>query len=149
MSTPPIGGETVILHSHADTPADFVSVTEPLSKVYSQTSRTSLLGASFDPSFRRDIEGFRAREGYVTPTPKPARRKMYIPNSLWTWSFSIVTLIQTIITLALEWYVNQSLIPPFFLSHLYYSPDHVTDGGPDTVMFLQTFSFNSNQKPTE
>ncbi|PLB46661.1 hypothetical protein P170DRAFT_362077 [Aspergillus steynii IBT 23096] len=30
---------------------------------------------------------------------------MYIPNSLWTWSFAIVTLIQTIITLALESYV--------------------------------------------
>ncbi|THC90570.1 hypothetical protein EYZ11_009971 [Aspergillus tanneri] len=27
---------------------------------------------------------------------------MYRPNSLWTWSFAIVTLIQTIITLALE-----------------------------------------------
>ncbi|PWY82851.1 hypothetical protein BO70DRAFT_30547 [Aspergillus heteromorphus CBS 117.55] len=30
---------------------------------------------------------------------------MYRPNSLWTWSFCIVTLIQTIITLALECYV--------------------------------------------
>ncbi|KAA8642379.1 uncharacterized protein ATNIH1004_011323 [Aspergillus tanneri] len=30
---------------------------------------------------------------------------MYRPNSLWTWSFAIVTLIQTIITLALECYV--------------------------------------------
>ncbi|KAL4961681.1 uncharacterized protein BDV14DRAFT_192129 [Aspergillus stella-maris] len=30
---------------------------------------------------------------------------MYKPNSLWTWSFAIVTFIQTIITLALECYV--------------------------------------------
>ncbi|PYH64618.1 uncharacterized protein BO88DRAFT_157799 [Aspergillus vadensis CBS 113365] len=30
---------------------------------------------------------------------------MYRPNSLWTWSFCIVTLVQTIITLALESYV--------------------------------------------
>ncbi|KAI9043067.1 uncharacterized protein KD926_004570 [Aspergillus affinis] len=30
---------------------------------------------------------------------------MYMPNSLWTWSFVIVTLIQTIVTLALECYV--------------------------------------------
>ncbi|PYH44829.1 uncharacterized protein BP01DRAFT_57366 [Aspergillus saccharolyticus JOP 1030-1] len=30
---------------------------------------------------------------------------MYRPNSLWTWSFCIVTLVQTIITLALECYV--------------------------------------------
>ncbi|PLN78345.1 hypothetical protein BDW42DRAFT_144383 [Aspergillus taichungensis] len=30
---------------------------------------------------------------------------MYRPNSLWTWSFAIVTLIQTIITLGLECYV--------------------------------------------
>lgn len=117
MSTPPFGGETVILHPYTDTPADFASVAEPLSKVYSQSSRASLLGTSFDPSFRRDVEGFRAREGYVAPTPKPARRKMYIPNSMWTWSFSIVTLVQTIITLALEWYVWHSmmLFPPIFI----------------------------------
>ncbi|KKK22399.1 hypothetical protein P175DRAFT_0508024 [Aspergillus ochraceoroseus IBT 24754] len=30
---------------------------------------------------------------------------MYKPNSMWTWSFAIVTLVQTIITLALECYV--------------------------------------------
>ncbi|PYH78286.1 hypothetical protein BO82DRAFT_291682 [Aspergillus uvarum CBS 121591] len=30
---------------------------------------------------------------------------MYRPNSLWTWSFCIVTLVQTIITLALECYI--------------------------------------------
>ncbi|KAL5052221.1 hypothetical protein BDW71DRAFT_7237 [Aspergillus fruticulosus] len=30
---------------------------------------------------------------------------MYKPNSLWTWSFAIVTLIQTVITLALQCYI--------------------------------------------
>ncbi|EAW23280.1 uncharacterized protein NFIA_019860 [Aspergillus fischeri NRRL 181] len=30
---------------------------------------------------------------------------MYIPNSMWTWSFVIVTFIQTVITLALECYI--------------------------------------------
>ncbi|KAL3415219.1 hypothetical protein V8F44DRAFT_632242 [Aspergillus fumigatus] len=30
---------------------------------------------------------------------------MYIPNSMWTWSFAIVTFIQTVITLALECYI--------------------------------------------
>ncbi|EAW08246.1 uncharacterized protein ACLA_029770 [Aspergillus clavatus NRRL 1] len=30
---------------------------------------------------------------------------MYIPNSMWTWSFSIVTFVQTVITLALECYI--------------------------------------------
>ncbi|KAE8149685.1 hypothetical protein BDV25DRAFT_130204 [Aspergillus avenaceus] len=30
---------------------------------------------------------------------------MYIPNSMWTWSFCIVTFVQTVITLALECYV--------------------------------------------
>ncbi|KAE8396660.1 hypothetical protein ETB97_002002 [Aspergillus alliaceus] len=30
---------------------------------------------------------------------------MYVPNSMWTWSFCIVTVLQTIITLALECYV--------------------------------------------
>jgi hypothetical protein len=32
---------------------------------------------------------------------------MYIPNSTWTWSFAIVTLIQTLVTLGLEWYVER------------------------------------------
>lgn len=111
MPTPPFGGETVILYPHTDPPADTASVTEPMSKVFSETSRASLLGASYDPSFR-ETGGFREREGYVTPAPRqPARRKMFVPNSLWTWSFSIVTLVQTIITLALEWYVNPN---PFY-----------------------------------
>ncbi|KAJ5157059.1 uncharacterized protein N7482_008159 [Penicillium canariense] len=30
---------------------------------------------------------------------------MYIPNTLWTWSFAIVTLVQTVVTLALECYI--------------------------------------------
>ncbi|KAL4907335.1 hypothetical protein BDW74DRAFT_123293 [Aspergillus multicolor] len=30
---------------------------------------------------------------------------MYKPNSLWTWSFAIVTLVQTVITLALQCYI--------------------------------------------
>jgi len=29
---------------------------------------------------------------------------MYIPNTTWTWSFAVVTFIQTLVTLALEMY---------------------------------------------
>lgn len=52
FSTPPLGGETVILYPQLDPPADASSVTEqPLSKIYSHNSRASLLGgSSFDPS---------------------------------------------------------------------------------------------------
>ena len=28
-----------------------------------------------------------------------------MPNTQWTWSFAIVTLVQTLVTLGLEWYV--------------------------------------------
>ncbi|KAJ6129908.1 hypothetical protein N7512_002688 [Penicillium capsulatum] len=49
--------------------------------------------------------GFRAREGYVPDAPNTSPRKCYIPNTQWTWSFAIVTLVQTIVTLALEIYV--------------------------------------------
>lgn len=37
--------------------------------------------------------------------PHPKKSKMYKPNSMWTWSFCIVTLFQAVVTLALEWYV--------------------------------------------
>ena len=81
--------------------------------MHSQNSRASLLGASYDPSFRHDTAGFREREGYVDAPQRTKRRRIYVPNSLWTWSFVIVTLIQTIITLALEWYAKQ---PCYFSS---------------------------------
>lgn len=42
---------------------------------------------------------------------------MYIPNSLWTWSFAIVTLIQSIITLALERYCDLAPNPHPLMPH--------------------------------
>lgn len=108
-SPPPLGGWTVILHIATEPPADSSSVTEHFVKIYAHNSRTSLFGGSFDPSFRRGPGGFRSREGYTNVTPKPPKRKMYIPNSMWTWSFAIVTFIQTVITLALEWYAGLNI----------------------------------------
>jgi hypothetical protein len=85
--------------------ADPSSASEHFGKIHSHGSRASLLGgALFDPSFR-PTPGFRGREGYVNVTPKQKSRIMYIPNTQWTWSFAIVTLVQTLVTLSLEWYV--------------------------------------------
>ncbi|EKV11270.1 UPF0658 Golgi apparatus membrane protein C23H3.04 [Penicillium digitatum] len=105
MRKPPSGGRTVTV-SFPHISADFSSTSEPIGKILSHGSRASLLGGSFDPAFRRGQGGFRAREGYtnVTPTNHNAR-KCYLPNSLWTWSFAIVALVQTIVTLALESYI--------------------------------------------
>ncbi|KAJ5543489.1 hypothetical protein N7535_005913, partial [Penicillium sp. DV-2018c] len=101
---PPSGGLTVIVssthHSH-----NLSSVTEPLGKIPSHGSRASLLGGSFDPAFRRRTGGFRAREGYSNVAPAAHTSRMYVPNTHWTWSFAIVTLVQTVVTLGLECYI--------------------------------------------
>ncbi|KAJ6080353.1 hypothetical protein N7467_010106 [Penicillium canescens] len=100
--TPPSGGHTVTVpFSHHVDPS---SVTEPLGKIPSHGSRASLLGGSFDPAFRRG-GGFRAREGYANVAPASKPGGMYMPNTHWTWSFAIVTLIQTLVTLGLECYI--------------------------------------------
>ncbi|KAJ5084818.1 hypothetical protein NUU61_009397 [Penicillium alfredii] len=93
---------TVSYPTHSATPS---SATEHFGKIPSHGSRASLLGASFDPSFRRGPEGFRAREGYPIATPNQPKRKIYIPNTQWTWAFAIITLVQTVITLGLECYI--------------------------------------------
>lgn len=90
--------------SFTNHPADLSSTTEPLGKIPSHGSRASLLGGSFDPAFRRGQGGFRAREGYSNVTPVTHSPRMYLPNTYWTWSFAIVTFVQTIVTLSLERY---------------------------------------------
>ncbi|KAJ5893372.1 hypothetical protein N7495_005063, partial [Penicillium taxi] len=81
------------------------SATEPLSKIPSHESRASLLGGSFDPSFRPEPTGFRPREGYANPSARPiTTRRIYLPNTQWTWAFAIVTFVQTVVTLGLEMY---------------------------------------------
>lgn len=60
--------------------------------------------AGFDPTDYPESERFRTRENYSNAHPAPvAPRKFYIPNTRWTWVFAIVTLVQTVVTLALEW----------------------------------------------
>ena len=90
--------------SFAKHSADPSSASEHFAKIPSHGSRASLLGGSFDPSFRQGPGGFRAREGYTSVAPVTSSGKMYIPNTQWTWSFSIVTFVQTVVTLALEMY---------------------------------------------
>ncbi|KAJ5821498.1 uncharacterized protein N7525_010782, partial [Penicillium rubens] len=101
---PPSGGHTVTV-SFPTHPADLSSTTEPLGKIPSHGSRASLLGGSFDPAFRRGPGGFRAREGYSNVTPATHNPRMYLPNTHWTWSFAIITLVQTVVTLGLECYI--------------------------------------------
>lgn len=84
--------------------ADPSSASGHFAKIPSHGSRASLLGGSFDPTFRQNPVGFRAREGYMNVPPVARKRKMYIPNTQWTWSFAIVTFVQTVVTLALEMY---------------------------------------------
>lgn len=81
--------------------ADPSSASEHFSKIYSHGSRASLLGGSFDPAFREG-PGFRAREGYTDAAANATPRKLYIPNTQWTWVFAIITLVQTVVTLGLE-----------------------------------------------
>lgn len=97
------------MSSHLTDPS---SLTEPPGKIASRGPRSSLLGGSFDPAFRRATGGFRAREGYANLTPPARSPRMYLPNTTWTWSFAIVTLIQTIVTLGLESYESPNPARP-------------------------------------
>ncbi|KAI9931647.1 hypothetical protein ASPWEDRAFT_736585 [Aspergillus wentii DTO 134E9] len=60
---------------------------------------------------------------------------MYIPNSLWTWSFAIITVVQTIITLALECYVFAN-----FQINLNPAADNIT-ASKTIPTFLALYSF--------
>lgn len=92
---------TVSFVQHTPGPS---SASEHFGKIHSHGSRASLLGGSFDPSFRHPA-GFRAREGYTNVAPAAAPSRVYWPNTQWTWSFAIITFVQTLVTLGLEWYV--------------------------------------------
>lgn len=104
---------TVSLPKHS---ADPSSASEHFGKIQSHGSRASLLGGgSFDPPYRHAPGGFRAREGYTNVASAPTR-KIYIPNSQWTWSFATVTFVQTLVTLALEMYAFPLPLRPHIVS---------------------------------
>lgn len=106
------------------------------SKIPSVGSRASFFGGgSFDPSFRPDPRGFRAREGYANIAPPKAPSRMYIPNTTWTWAFTIVTLVQTLVTLGLEWYVFKPGVAEIQPAHDIALP----------VTFLRTFRSKRRQ----
>jgi hypothetical protein len=70
-------------------------------------SRRSLLGGeSLDRNYTPYKGGYHDRQGLTTTaTAAPRKSMVYIPNSLWTWSFLGVSLIQAGIALGLEGYV--------------------------------------------
>lgn len=93
---------TVSFVQHSAAPS---AASEHFGKVQTHETDSALLlgGAPLDPSFR---PGFRGREGYTggAAAATPRSKKMYIPNTTWTWSFAIVTFCQTLVVLALEMY---------------------------------------------
>jgi hypothetical protein len=64
-------------------------------KIYHHESRASLLGG------QPFTGGFHHREGYSTVS-KQKNSTMYLPNTFWSWSFLIVTLVQAAIILGFE-----------------------------------------------
>jgi hypothetical protein len=73
-------------------------------KIQRHESKASLLGGQpFDSTYKGYSGGFREREGYAPGSKSNSRpSKMYRPNSLWTWSFVIITVVQAAVVLALE-----------------------------------------------
>jgi hypothetical protein len=64
--------------------------------------------ASDDRAFPNPPAGYHEREGHVNRTPSLRRStKMYLPNSLWTWVFTLITLIQGVAVVGLEAYVGR------------------------------------------
>lgn len=92
-------------------------------KISHHEARTSLLGGQpldrnylppnyayppySSPAIDAQPGGYHERQGFPTQLPPPVRRsrRMYIPNTKWTWSYLIAACLQAIIALALEAYV--------------------------------------------
>ncbi|KAK0128163.1 hypothetical protein ONS95_000144 [Cadophora gregata] len=73
---------------------------------YRHESRSSLIrGDSQDPFAY--VGGYHSREGLTPPAESavPRSRKMYRPNTTWTWAFLITTIVQAVIVLAIESYL--------------------------------------------
>jgi hypothetical protein len=71
--------------------------------VFGHEARSSLLGGQPDPSYQPISGGYHQREGY--PVHEPLRSKssgMYLPNSLWSWAFVGIAIVQAAAVLALE-----------------------------------------------
>ncbi|KAH7319499.1 hypothetical protein BKA65DRAFT_103310 [Rhexocercosporidium sp. MPI-PUGE-AT-0058] len=73
---------------------------------YRHESRSSLIRADSQDPFAY-TGGYHSREGLTPPVEGvgPRRRKMYRPNSTWTWAFLISTIVQAVIVLAIESYL--------------------------------------------
>jgi hypothetical protein len=79
----------------------------PLSnaKLPAYEARKSLLrGESLESANQVYAGGYHDREGYYSSAPgkRLEGSKMYRPNSLWTWSFVIITIVQAAIVLSFE-----------------------------------------------
>lgn len=95
---------------------------DPFAKITHHEARTSLLGgqpldgdyspynnqyAARQPTFTAPPGGYHEREGFPTTLPPPVRRapRMYIPNTKWTWTFTVIAVVQAVVALSLESYV--------------------------------------------
>ena len=87
-------------HSKAPTRGAFFVV-----KIRHHESKTSLFGGqSLDRSYTPLASDYTQREGYGSGkvVNSQGRTKMYRPNSTWSWSFVIVSLLQAAIVLGFE-----------------------------------------------
>ena len=68
-------------------------------------SKASLLGTAqgFDRSYP-GAGGYREREGYSAGPSRKGNQVggMWLPDSLWTWSFLVYTLVQSAVVIALQ-----------------------------------------------
>jgi hypothetical protein len=70
-------------------------------------SRASLLGGQIDRSYQPYAGGgYHDRQGSVGASAPRKKMKFYKPNSLWTWAFLVLSIVQAGIALGLEGYVD-------------------------------------------
>lgn len=92
----------------------YIPLQDPTSvaKIHGHEARASLLGGQLSDStyeYQPYAGGYHARDGlgtYPAGGGQAITSKMYLPNSLWTWSFVGVTCVQAAIVLAFESYVS-------------------------------------------
>jgi hypothetical protein len=126
---------------------------DPFAKITHHEARTSLLGgqpldgdyspynnqyAARQPPFTAPPGGYHAREGFPTTLPPPVRRapRMYIPNTKWTWSFTVIAVVQAVVALSLESYVFGR-----FQSELHFEAHNVNSDARTVPTYLAVFMF--------
>lgn len=85
-------------HGECDPNSDMANTTDKLPE-----SRRSLLGDG-EETLDRNYTPYQGGRQPNPPTRAvtPRKRMIYIPNSLWTWSFLAISICQAVISLGLE-----------------------------------------------